>query len=232
MRKILYVTITLFAFLFLTGCDYEYKDEFQTAIDHFENTNFTLNVYGETVTTHTYMGEVVVSEIEEHHIIKREGRRELRVFNNELFKQEIYLEKHKKEIDQYIFEEDQWRFLSTISIDQSQTVFTMINPQEFCHDDFVCISENKWVPLTNKYDENIRMFLYNNYFIFDDSSEFFENKVEGFSVYVVDGTITRIEFTYYTSAKDGGERFDTVSNYVFEYSNIGETDVVKPNVSK
>lgn len=233
MKRILYIFVALFTVICLAGCDYEYKDEFQTAIDSFENTNYTLNVYGDTTHVTTYMGEVEEEHFDEHHIILREGKRELNYIDFGRFNQTFYLEKHKNEIDTYSLDNDIWEFLGTATVEDSTSVFTMINPEEFCHDDFICVSEGKWVPLTNKYDERISDFLYNNFISRNQEPyTFYNNDVEGFTVFVLNGSIARIEFTFSSTFKTEQGKLDVVSYYVFEYSNIGETDVVKPNVSK
>lgn len=232
MKKILYVLIALFAFTFLTGCDYEYKDDLQKAIDNFDNKNYTLNVYANGTDIYAYKGEEIKTDYDYCVTIMVDGKRETYHYVHDDIEERRYRVRHKDEVDLYHYVDEEWKYIETVNVGVSFSLFTVIDFSSICHDDFNEVSEGKWVPKTDKYNQIYAQSITDYTNALDNPPSQFSYSVEGFAINVVDGVIANVEFTLKEAVKTPDGRYYSTINYVLEYSEIGDTHVARLNVSK
>lgn len=232
MKKILYVLIALFAFTFLTGCDYKYKDDLQKGMDSFDNKNFTLNVYAECSETFEFKGEVEESEYRYHVNIMVDGKRETYHYVNGDIEEIRYRERHKELVDLYHYVNEEWKYIETVDANKAFSLFTVIDLSSICHEDFNEVSDGKWVPNTNKYNQIYEQNITEYLAVPEIEGHKFSYSIEGFTINVVDGVIDNVEFTLTENIETPEGRYYYVINYVLEYSEIGSTNIARIEVSE
>lgn len=227
MKKILNIIILVFAFVLLTGCEYTYKDELQKAIDTFDNSNYTLNSTIHQSYVYSYMGEVEESDLTFKTIVTREGKRTLLQQTYEGKYIYSYLEKTKDTYDAYSLQDDVWVYDGNFPASEVKIISSVIDFSKIEHDDFVEVEEGKWVPTSNKYNDLYKEFYLN---LEEDGAEVIYSEASGFTLYVQNGELYKVEFTYSEKYKLNDATYEIKIEHEFVFSNIGSTDVAKPQM--
>ena len=234
MKKLLCLFVIALSLVLLAGCDYEYKDDLQKAMDNFDNKNYTLNVYAQSNGTHTFKDEVEEDELFFQVTINVDSKRELYHFRVDGVDSYEYRVKNKDVVDLYAYKDNEWVYFESVDANIPSSLYKVVDPSAICHDDFIEVSEGKWVPQTDKYNQMYYDYIAENMSknSEQDDSKKYHFFVEGFTINVVDGVIANIQFSLKEDLKTLEGRYIYVTHYVLEFSEIGSTNVERLNVSK
>ena len=89
------------------------------------------------------------------------------------------------------------------------------------------VEEGKWVPTSNKYNDIYKEFYLN---LEEDGAEVIYSEASGFTLYVQNGELYKVEFTYSEKYKLNDATYEIKIEHEFVFSNIGSTDVAKPQM--